>query len=529
MPLRREALKRNAVASNLWKNTCSSDHLKTRFFGSASKGWKKSFQPLEKWITFFPVKKLNLITGWAHGPSSLQPLANRLSKTFDVHILSGTDVLAGQKIPDSEFIVGWSLGGMLALERLPKTCKKLALISSTARFCSDEDYDCGTPEETAQQISTFLRRRPATVLPGIAEKIYGAHAIPDFPPADAADLDVLNHDLDYLLNTDLRKTVSGIQIPTLLLHGTEDAMIPATASTWLHEHLPDSQLELFPGEGHAIALQNPDLIAEPILRFFSHPEDHIIEKRFSTAAATYDRHSRPQQALIDELVCVLPKQPPSRILELGCGTGLLTRLLAEHYPDSPIDASDISPGMIEHCRDAFSNQPQISWVVADAQTFQTDTPYPLIVSTSALHWTDDLTQTFIQAYQNLEVGGTFALGMMLQGTLRELRELREKIAPEKVFTTRLPTFEETIDALKTAGFSIRKSNRFDRHYNYANARAFFRVIHEQGVTGGSLERGYVPLTRKEIRTLIESYQKEFESDLGVCASYETALFIAEKK
>jgi len=475
------------------------------------------------------VKKLLLITGWAHGPTSLQPLANRLGEIFDVQILSGTDVLAGQKIPEVEFIVGWSLGGMLAMERLPKTCKKLVLISSTARFCSNDNYACGTPEETAQQISTLLRRRPATVLPGIAEKIYKPYAIPDFPPADAANLDVLNHDLDYLLNTDLRKTVSGIQIPVLLLHGAEDTMIPATASIWLHEHLPDSRLELLQNEGHAVALQNPNLIAEPIHRFFNPPENHIIKKRFSTAAATYDRHSRPQQTLIDELALVLPKHLPSRILELGCGTGLLTRLLAEHYPDIPIDASDISPGMIEHCRAAFSNQPQISWIVADAQTFQADAIYPLIVSTSALHWTDDLTKTFLQAYQNLEAGGTFALGMMLQGTLQELRELRAKIAPEKVFTTRLPTFEETIEALKTAGFSIRKSNRFNRHYNYTNARAFFRVIHEQGVTGGSLERGYVPLTRKEIRMLIETYQKEFESDRGVCASYETALFIAEKE
>ncbi len=255
----------------------------------------------------------------------------------------------------------------------------------------------------------------------------------------------------------------------------------------------------------------------------------MIEKRFSISAKTYDRHSRPQQALIEELTAELPKNPPSRILELGCGTGQMTRRLLERYPTVPMDASDISPGMIEHCRTAFSDQPQISWIVADAQTFQPPAAYPLIVSTSALHWTDDLTKTFIQVHRNLEPGGTFALGMMLQGTLRELRELRTKIAPEKVFTTRLPTFEETEEALRHAGFSIQKTERFDQRFTYANARAFLRAIHEQGVTGGSLERGYVPLTRREIQTLIHNYQTKSKTNSEVYASYETAVFISGRE
>lgn len=254
----------------------------------------------------------------------------------------------------------------------------------------------------------------------------------------------------------------------------------------------------------------------------------MIDKRFSISAKTYDRHSRPQRALIDELTRALPVRNPSRILELGCGTGLLTRRLTEAYPDVPIDAVDLSAGMIEHCRTAFAGQPQISWITADAQTFQAAVRYPLVVSSSALHWTDDLDKTFVQIHQNLEPGGTLALGMMLHGTLRELRELRSRIASEKVFSTRLPDVQTTEHALLRAGFIIEKSERFDQRFTYADSLAFFRAIHEQGVTGGSLERGYVPLTRKEIQMLIRDYQTEYGADGGVYASYETAVFIARK-
>lgn len=213
------------------------------------------------------VEKLNLITGWAHGPDSLQPLAEPLRGTFEVQVLSAAEVLAGREIPNVDYIAGWSMGGMLAMERLPATCQKLILIAATARFCQTDDYDCGTPEKTLCSFSALLRRRPHTVLPEIAGNIYRPHAVPALPPQTSADLAVLADDLDYLRDTDLRETVPNINIPVLLLHGTEDSMIPSSASVWLHEHLPDSRLQLFPGEGHAIALQNPCLIAKQIKAF----------------------------------------------------------------------------------------------------------------------------------------------------------------------------------------------------------------------------------------------------------------------
>lgn len=255
----------------------------------------------------------------------------------------------------------------------------------------------------------------------------------------------------------------------------------------------------------------------------------MIEKHFSAAAKTYDRYSRPQQALIRSLIAELPAGPPARILELGCGTGQLTRRLIDRYPNIPIDALDLSPGMIEHCRATFANQPQISWIIADAQTYAPGTVYPLIISSSALHWTTNLKETFSRIHQNLKPGGTFALGMMLKGTLKELRELRTKIAPQKVFGTRLPTFGKTEETLRQTGFSIQKTECLNRRFTYANSAVFLKALHEQGVTDGSLEQGYIPLTRNEMKQLLHDYQKDYTAGDNVYASYETAIFIAHKK
>ena len=154
----------------------------------------------------------------------------------------------------------------------------------------------------------------------------------------------------------------------------------------------------------------------------------MIGPRFSAAAETYDRHARPQLALAQSVVSMLPEMYPEQILELGPGTGQLTRLLTERFPEVPVDAVDLSEKMVAHSRAKFAKYPQINWIVGDAQTWWGGDRYPLVASSSALHWVADLRATFENIFQCLEPGGYFSLGMMLQGTLKELHTLREDIA-----------------------------------------------------------------------------------------------------
>lgn len=254
----------------------------------------------------------------------------------------------------------------------------------------------------------------------------------------------------------------------------------------------------------------------------------MIGSRFSAAAETYDRHARPQLALAQSVISILPETYPEQILELGSGTGQLTRLLTERFPDVPIDAVDIAEKMIEHSRTAFQHHPQINWIIGDAQTFRKDDLYPLIISSSALHWVTDLQATCENIFKSLEPGGTFALGMMLRGTLKELHELRQEISPEKTPQTTLPTYENMLTALVAAGFRIERKKHSEEQILYPDARAFLRAIHEQGVTGGKVSAGNAPLSRTELSQLVTDYQESFSSAGGVHATYETAVFLLSK-
>jgi malonyl-CoA O-methyltransferase len=254
----------------------------------------------------------------------------------------------------------------------------------------------------------------------------------------------------------------------------------------------------------------------------------MISNRFSAAAETYDRHARPQLALAQSVVSMLPEMYPEQILELGSGTGQLTRLIINRFPDVPIDAVDISEKMVAHGRKKFNKNPQINWIVDDAQTFWGGDRYPLIVSSSALHWVTDLRATCENIFECLEPGGIFSLGVMLQGTLKELHELRKEIAPEKTPELTLPTYAETKACLQDAGFNLERRKHSEEEIIYTDAKAFLKAIHEQGVTGGKVSAGNAPLSRTELSRLVADYQENHASDGGVSATYETATFLLTK-
>ena len=255
----------------------------------------------------------------------------------------------------------------------------------------------------------------------------------------------------------------------------------------------------------------------------------MIEKRFSAAAETYDRHARPQLSLARSVCDVLPEIYPEQILELGSGTGQLTRLLTDQFPDVLIDAVDLSNKMVEFSRKKFVRFPQINWIQGDAQTYCGSDPYPLIVSSAALHWTTDLCETFKNIFQCLEPDGFFSLGMMLQGTLKELLTIRSEVAPEKTPDSALPTLDELVGHLHAAGFHILRKKVSEEEVSYSSAVDFLRAIHEQGVTGAKIASPRLPLNRSEINRLIELYQERYTSVDGVYATYETATLLMTKQ
>ena len=115
-----------------------------------------------------------------------------------------------------------------------------------------------------------------------------------------------------------------------------------------------------------------------------------IAARFGARAGSYEAHAGLQQAVAKRLAGLLPDFAAPRVLELGCGTGLLSRHLVARYPEGHFVLTDAAPAMIAECRRNLApTRAHISYEVMDAGEGGGRAGLDLIVTSMTLHWLSD--------------------------------------------------------------------------------------------------------------------------------------------
>lgn len=209
-----------------------------------------------------------IITGWAYDAQCVRELTEDFEAFCEVEVLTAAQVLKERQLPAADYIVGWSMGGILAMELMPEECQGLALISSTARFCATDGYNCGVPEKILKRMIMQLKQDPDTVLAEFYKNSSHPHPARTGMTVQESTEDLVAG-LEYLLHTDLREMVPSINTRTLLLHGRQDLIIPPPASEWLNDNLPNSSLEMFSSQGHTLLLDHFDSIIDSLVEFLS--------------------------------------------------------------------------------------------------------------------------------------------------------------------------------------------------------------------------------------------------------------------
>ena len=191
--------------------------------------------------------------------------------------LDGECGALGRVIESSErpvALLGWSLGAIISLDaagRWPGRISSLVLASGTARMTAEADWP-GADPRALRAMRSRLPRNPVKVLGDFAQLCIEPQRDAAFVRAFEKDAEScptvgLTEGLAHLATTDLRSTLDRVEIPTLLLHGSDDRVIPAAASSRLAELMPNAELQSFVGLGHALPFVAPDRIADAVKGF----------------------------------------------------------------------------------------------------------------------------------------------------------------------------------------------------------------------------------------------------------------------
>ncbi len=121
-----------------------------------------------------------------------------------------------------------------------------------------------------------------------------------------------------------------------------------------------------------------------------------------------DQRSRPAA----DLVARVPLAAPRTIVDLGCGAGNVTRLLAQRWPEAAITGVDLSAAMLAQARASSDPALRIDWQQADIERWAPTRDAPeLLFSNAALHWQDDHAMLFPRLFSGLGEGAVMAVQM----------------------------------------------------------------------------------------------------------------------
>lgn len=121
----------------------------------------------------------------------------------------------------------------------------------------------------------------------------------------------------------------------------------------------------------------------------------------------YHKFQAERSAPFFDVLALVDKRPNLKVVDLGCGTGELTRQLADTLPKSDVTGLDSSAQMLNAARAASFADPHLRFEQGDQAELTGE--WDLIFSNAALQWSENHPELIAHLYQRLAPGGQIAV------------------------------------------------------------------------------------------------------------------------
>jgi len=173
-------------------------------------------------------------------------------------------------------VMGVARGGsmsMLFAATYPERVRALILYAASVKTIRADDWPLGrSPEEAEEFFMTFTDRM------GMGENL--RLQAPEFWTEQyerwwarfersIATRSGFRELGEVFFGIDVRALAPAIQAPTLLLHRSNDAVVPIEMSRWLADTIPQAKLVELPGDNHIVFLGDTDALAEEVEEFLT--------------------------------------------------------------------------------------------------------------------------------------------------------------------------------------------------------------------------------------------------------------------
>lgn len=170
-------------------------------------------------------------------------------------------------------VCGLSMGGYIALDFFRRFPERVAglILTATRAGADSEDGKAGRDQAAADVEANGT----GTLVEGMLQKIMAPASYEDDELVDfvrdimegASDEGVVGALMAMRDRPDSTSTLADIDVPTLIIHGVDDRIIPQTEAEAMQNAIPNSRLVIVPDAGHLPNLEQPDIFNDAVIDF----------------------------------------------------------------------------------------------------------------------------------------------------------------------------------------------------------------------------------------------------------------------
>jgi len=242
---------------------------------------------------------------------------------------------------------------------------------------------------------------------------------------------------------------------------------------------------------------------------------NLVAQRFAKAGQTYSEHAIVQKQICQNLTGLVQQFCPrmmSRVFEIGCGSGNLTRLLATSFQFEELILNDLYADVQQH----FSHQENLKWLIGDVETLDFPQQLDMIVSGSALQWMQDLPHLLKRFNEALTERGWLCFSTFGSQNLMEIKELTGQ-------GLSYWSVENWNSALIQAGFEILHLSESETQLYFDSPKAVLQHLKATGVTATAQHRW----TKQTLQQFYQDYDR-FKCVEGYSLTYHPIYCIARR-
>ena len=515
-----------------------------------------------------------LLHGWGSASQSWQPLIPALQNIANIialdlpgfgesasipeFTLDAVVQLIAAQLPEKCVLIGWSLGGMLAVQiaaRYPNKISRIITLAANAKFVASRNYETAMPLVVNRQFNKNFATDPQSTLKLfsglLAQGDTNERALLKQVRA-LAEPDKINSNwlqaLELLAVLDNRETFAQLTQSGLHFLAEKDALVPIAAAQALAQLNPQQSVQVIAGAAHALHWSQPELVAKAIQGFIC---TVVLDKKqvahsFSRAATTYDSVADLQRKVGEVLLQKLEPNPAAQVvLDLGCGTGYFTPQLQSTFPQAVVVGVDIAEGMLRFAKAKAScaevaQSPLMScdyqsleilplkgsdpifvsiFACADAEQLPiANQSVDIIYSNFALQWCANLSLLFAELQRVLKPGGQMIFTTLGPATLHELKSAWEQV-DAYVHVNQFHERDKLLGHLDAKNLRVIEFEQVSEIMEFESLSDLTRSLKALGAQNANRGRATGLTGRKKIQAFKQAYEN-FRSNNLLPATYD---------